>query len=192
MWDNTEGCLESAGYEYGLLVPIHCSCASFIALTELVSSWPVLFHGAWSDIGTSRNVRQTASVLCVHLGKISGTIKSISGRKPGWTNCCQNLSFKDILFSRALLRLCSIRIKFQWVLDCVVEQDEAFSAKLKTKNTKGTCYWGKNFFLLEPSSLEIWKILSKCKSDANMSEYRSKTGRQWVSFASFAGGHPQR
>lgn len=117
---------------------------------------------------------------------------SRSGRKPRWTNCCQNLSFKDILFSRALLRLCLIRIKFQWGLDCVVEEDEAFSAKLKTKNTKGTCYWGKNFFLLESSSLEIWKILSKCKSDANVSEYRSKTGRQWVSFASFAGGHPQR
>lgn len=39
---------------------------------------------------------------------------------------CQNLRLKDVLFSRALLGLWLIRIKFQWFLDCVVEQDETF------------------------------------------------------------------
>lgn len=190
MWGSTEGRLKFTGYAAALDL-LHLQSWLLHDQRSSMEDWsktPV----AWSNIWTSRNVRQTASVLWFHLGKTSRKIKSRSRRKPGWTNRCQNLSLKDVLFSRALLGFCLIRIKFQWFLDYVIEQDEAFFAKLKMKNTKGTCYWVKNFFLLEPSSPEIWKILSKCKSYANMPEYRSETGKQWVSFASFAGGHPQR
>lgn len=35
---------------------------------------------------------------------------------------CQNRGLKDVLFSRALLGLCLIRVKFQCFLDCVLDK----------------------------------------------------------------------
>lgn len=190
MWDSTERYLKFIGYVHGIC---RLACSSARQLLCIYSAWLFLAD----DIMTSALPLKSGPKHCWDV-ETSGHLE-MQNKQPvlssstwmeledkeqkqeeAWMNKnCQNRSLEDVLFSRALLGLCLIRVKFQCFFGLCFEQDKSFCSKLKLKNTKGTCYWVKSFFSSEPSP-EMWKILSKCRSYANMTEYRHVTGKEGV------------